>query len=122
MKNSASVIHLKGLEFYAYHGFFEEEQKLGNRFTIDLEINVDFAEAGKTDELAQTVDYGQVYEVVSSVMKSPAKLLETIATDINGDLLKAFPAIKTARVMVSKHNPPIGGLCEMAIVSLTSER
>lgn len=122
MKNSTSAIHLKGMEFYAYHGFFEEEQKLGNRFTIDLEVNVDFGEAGREDELALTVDYGQVYEVVSSVMKSPAKLLEAIATDINSDLLKAFPAVKSAKVMVSKHNPPIGGLCEMASVSLTSER
>lgn len=110
------------MEFYAYHGFFEEEQKLGNRFTIDLEINVDLEKAGKSDELALTVDYGQVYEVVSAVMKSPAKLLETIATDINGDLLKAFPGVKSSTVFVSKHNPPIGGLCELASVSLTSER
>lgn len=110
------------MEFYAYHGFFEEEQKLGNRFTVDLEINVDLEKAGASDELALTVDYGQVYEVVSSVMKSPAKLLETIATDINADILKAFPSVKCSTVLVSKHNPPIGGLCELASVSLTSER
>jgi dihydroneopterin aldolase len=110
------------MDFYAYHGFFEEEQKLGNRFTIDLELSVDFGYAGQTDELSETVDYGQVYEVVSAAMKSPAKLLEAIATDINCDILKAFPSVKNCTVIVSKHNPPLGGLCNTASISLTSER
>ena len=110
------------MDFYAYHGFFEEEQRLGNRFTVDIELSVDFGKAGESDELGLTVDYGQVYEVVSALMKSPAKLLETIATDINADVLKAFPSVLSTSVIVSKHNPPIGGICESASISLTSER
>lgn len=110
------------MDFYAYHGYYEEEQRLGNRFTIDIELSVDFEKAGESDELGMTVDYGQVYEVISSVMKSPAKLLEAIATDINSDVMKAFPSVDNVSVTVNKHNPPIGGLCEAASVSLTSER
>ncbi|MEM8893934.1 MAG: dihydroneopterin aldolase [Bacteroidota bacterium] len=122
MKNKSSVIRLEAMDFYSYHGYFDEEQKIGNRFTVDVALHTNIDNAGKNDELGETVDYGQVYEVVSSVMKSPSKLLETIATDINSDVLQAFPTVQQVTSKVAKHNPPIGGVCEKASVELTSER
>ncbi len=122
MKNKSSIIRLEAMEFYSYHGYFDEEQKIGNRFTIDIALHADIVSAGKSDELSETIDYGQVYEVVSAVMKSPSKLLETITTDINADILKAFPTVAQVSTKVAKHNPPIGGICGQASVELISER
>ena len=59
-----SQISIEGMEFFAYHGCFEEEQIIGNRFMVDiyLEVSTDLAE--HSDNLAQTVNYQRVYEVI----------------------------------------------------------
>lgn len=112
-------IFLEGLEFYAHHGFYKEEQSLGNRFQVDLKIRADVSGAGENDELTLTVDYVKVYALVREQMNIRFKLLETLGQRIIADLRQHFAQIVFIEVTISKFNPPISGLCRrVAVTSL----
>jgi dihydroneopterin aldolase len=115
-------IRLEGMEFYAHHGYFKEEQVLGNRFTVDIELETDYVEAAIDDDLSKTADYTKVYSIISVVMETKVSLLEHLAYKINNEVLALLPSVLSVSVTVSKQNPPIGGVCAAAKVSLTSHR
>lgn len=112
------TISLEGLEFFAYHGFYQEERKIGNKFSVDLTIEVDFTQAAQADKLSATVDYESLYKIVQKVMIQPAKLLEHIGYTIIDEIAASFPQVKAVEVSVAKHNPPVGGVCKWAKVKL----
>jgi 7,8-dihydroneopterin aldolase/epimerase/oxygenase len=112
------IVSLEGLEFFAYHGFYEEEQRIGNRYSIDVSIQTDVSEAAEKDRLKATVNYEVVYKIVADVMKEPAKLLEHVAHRIIVQIKEHFPAVDWVEVSVSKYNPPIGGVCTRAKVTM----
>jgi 7,8-dihydroneopterin aldolase/epimerase/oxygenase len=112
------TIALEGLEFFAYHGVSGEEQKIGNRYQIDIQIVTDFSEAAENDKLRDTVDYSNLYEIISDVMKIKSRLLEHIAKLIISNVRERYPDIEKIEVAVSKFNPPIGGVCTRAKVTL----
>jgi dihydroneopterin aldolase len=112
------TIALEGLEFFAYHGVFAEEQKIGNRYQVDITITTDFSEAAQTDKLKDTVNYGDLYDIISGVMQIKAKLLEHIAKLIISSVRERYPLVDSVEVSVSKFNPPIGGVCARAKVTL----
>jgi dihydroneopterin aldolase len=103
-------ILLNQMEFYGYHGVFPEETKLGQRFIVDVVLELDLTEAGKTDELTKTINYGEVYETVRAIVEgSPHKLVETVAEKISEKILTNFPLVKASTIKVTKPNPPIAG-------------
>ena len=93
-------IVLERMEFRAYHGCYELERKVGNRFTVDLEIT---AELGA---------------IVRARMRVPRHTIERAAADILDALYAAFPQIRRIRCTVSKLAPPLGGKVEKASVVL----
>ena len=111
-----SKITIENMEFYAYHGHFEEEQKIGTWFSLDLIMDVDTSKAELSDELEDTVDYSAVYQVVKEQMMIPSKLLENVGRRILNTIKERFPEVKDAQLKVRKMNPPLGG--KMAFVSL----
>ncbi len=102
-------ILLENMEFYAYHGCFKEEQVIGNRFLVDLEIDVDTSVAERSDHLRDTVNYQTVYEEVKEAINQKSHLLEHLARRILDVLGARFPGIRHMKVKVSKMNPPMGG-------------
>lgn len=103
-------IILNQLEFYGYHGVFPEETKLGQRFIVDVILEVELQEAGKTDDLTKTINYAEAYETVKAVVEgTPFKLIEAVAERIAGKLLSNFPLVKSSTIKVVKPNPPIAG-------------
>ncbi|KHF33777.1 Dihydroneopterin aldolase [Paenibacillus sp. P1XP2] len=71
---------LHRMEYYGYHGVFEEERKLGQRFYIDLELELDLREAGRNDDLSKTVNYAEVHELVKKVVETESfRLIERSA-------------------------------------------
>ena len=112
------TIALEGLEFFAYHGFHDEEQRIGNRYQVDIQVVSDFSEAAENDKLKYTVNYADLYEIIVEVMKIKARLLEHIAQLIILNVRKRYPNIEKVEVSVSKFNPPIGGVCTRAKVTL----
>jgi dihydroneopterin aldolase len=109
-------ILLEGLEFYAHHGYYEEEQSLGNRFQVDLKILTPSPKEGYQERLSLTVDYVKVYALINVQMKIKFKLLETLGERIIQDIIEHFQMIENVEVTISKFNPPISGLCKRVAV------
>ncbi|MCX6232285.1 MAG: dihydroneopterin aldolase [Bacteroidetes bacterium] len=115
-----SLIKLEGMEFFAYHGCFKEEQVIGTKFKVDLTIEANVDEAAIHDDLHLTINYLSVYQMVKKQMKIKSKLLENVGKRILDELYLQFPGIIRAEVKVSKLNPPLGG--KLNCVSLTLTR
>lgn len=115
-------VALEGLEFHAFHGVYPHERESGNWFEVDIAVETDFSEAAQSDELAGTVNYETLFRMVKDEMEKPSRLLETVAEKIVDDVLKALPAVKSVELKISKLNPPIGGKCKKATVSLSKVR
>jgi dihydroneopterin aldolase len=111
-------VKLKGIEFHAFHGFYKEENQLGNRFTLDLQVESSFKNAMIRDQLDDTIDYVKLYQIVKSHMAEPVKLLEHLAHLIIQDILNIYPESKKIEVKIKKHNPPLGGLVKKSIVTV----
>ena len=105
------------MEFYAYHGCFKEEQIIGTRFLVDLYLETNTENAERSDDLADTVNYQEVYLLVKKEMEIKSKLLEHVGRRILDVVKEKFPEISSASLKISKMNPPLGG--KMKNVSLT---
>jgi dihydroneopterin aldolase len=114
-----AVISIEGMEFYAYHGCFKEEQLIGTWFVVDLFLTTDTTSAEQTDNLHETVNYLELYQVVKREMEVNSKLLEHVGRRILKAVHDQFPSVEKARIKVRKMNPPLGG--KMDFVSLTLE-
>lgn len=104
-----STISIEQMEFYAYHGCFREEQIIGTRFLVDLYLDLDTQKAEKTDGLADTVNYQEVYLLVKRQMDIKSKLLEHVGKRILDAIRENYPQVSSARLKISKMNPPLGG-------------
>ncbi len=113
-----ALISIEKMEFYAYHGCFEEEQKIGTWFNVDLSLEVNTSKAEKSDNIEDTVNYQSVYQVVKEQMMIPSHLLENVARRILDAIGKNFPAVSYAWVKVKKMNPPLGGVMESVSVEI----
>ncbi|GAA4375659.1 dihydroneopterin aldolase [Hymenobacter koreensis] len=115
-------ISLEGLEFFAFHGYYDEEQKIGNKYGVDLKVRTNLYRAGSTDKLPETVNYEVLYKLVFEEMQAPARLLEHLAHRIIDRVMHELPHVRRVEVSVSKFNPPLGGICHRARVTLKRKR
>lgn len=111
-------IALEKMEFYAYHGYFDEEQTIGNKYEVDVIIETDLSEAALSDNLSDTINYGTVYQHIATVMQIKHRLLEHICHNIIKALRNDFSSIEKVSVSVSKFNPPLGGVCERSRITI----
>ena len=102
-------ISLEGMEFFAYHGCYKEEQIIGTKFIADLEMEFETSIAEYSDHLWDTINYQEVYKVVKREMDINAHLLESVARRILDAVMRSFPQVKSVQVKISKINPPLGG-------------
>lgn len=109
------TIALEGMQFRAYHGVYAEEQERGNDFEVDVRLHT-AQPLPDTDDLADTLDYGQAYRVVAEVMAGRKQLLETLVSLIGRRLVALFPQVEAIDVRVTKRNPPVAGPCERSWV------
>lgn len=116
------LIKLEEMEFFAYHGYFDEEQKLGNRYSVSVVLSTDLTTASISDLLADTIDYGQIYKIVSLRMSVSARLLERLGLSIAEDILSKFGQVSSCKVEICKHNPPLSGLCKRAVIVIEKIR
>ena len=116
-------ILLEGMQFYAYHGVNPEERVLGQRYVVDLSVDLDLRRAGETDRLEDTVSYSHIYRTVRAVMEGePRNLLESAAEAIADRVLAEFP-VQSVSVTVKKPNPPVrGSSIEIAAVQIHRTR
>lgn len=111
-------IELRNMTFYAFHGVAPQETQVGNTFVVDLLLTAPLEQAVKSDDLSDTINYAEVYEIVKTEMKIPSKLLEHVGGRILNALKRAFPEILEIELIISKLNPPFGGDVHSASVHL----
>ncbi len=116
------IVALHGADFFAYHGFYPEEQKLGSCFVVDIEAGFSPTAHIGDDELHNTINYEQLYEIACEVMKQPRKLLETVAQAIIDEIKRQYAFVDTLQVTVKKLNPPMGGKVVYSAVVLNYQK
>jgi 7,8-dihydroneopterin aldolase/epimerase/oxygenase len=112
------MIEIEGMRFYAYHGHFEAERVVGNEFQVDVTLETDCLKAAASDDLEDALNYQAVYDLIKREMQVKSHLLEHVAKRILDALFNEFQFIHTAKIKVSKLNPPMGGQIEKASVTL----
>lgn len=116
-------ILLNRMQFYGYHGLFAEENKLGQRFNVDVELFVDLQKAGQTDEMNDSIHYGHAYELIQRIVEGERKnLIEAVAEAISSTLLASFSLLEACTVKVTKPDPPIPGHYDSVAVEIYRER
>ncbi|MCM3588544.1 dihydroneopterin aldolase [Mesobacillus maritimus] len=116
-------IQLNKMEFYGYHGVFPEETKLGQRFAVDLTVELDLSIAGKSDRLEDSINYAELYKLCKEVVEGePFKLVEAVAENIAAKALERFNMIALCHVKVIKPDPPIPGHYHSVAVEITRGR
>lgn len=114
-------ITLSQLQFHARHGVFDQEQTVGNDFTVDLTVSIPCKEtlSSQTQEnLGDTISYADLYEIVKEEMSRPRQLLETVATAIADRIQALWPQVQDGSVTICKTTPPIPGITGAAKITL----
>ena len=111
-------LYINDIECYSFHGCIEEEGKIGQRFMVDLEIEMDFSKAVESDELSDTADYVVLHDLVRKEMAIRSKLIEHVAGRILSRLKLAYPTVKKCKARITKFNPPVNGQLGKAVFEL----
>ena len=99
-------ILITGISAKGFHGVLPEEQKNGQIFIVDLELNIKLT--GLKDKLSKTVNYAEVAVLVEKeITGDSVQLIESLAERIGKSVLKKFSKIKNVRVIVHKPSAPI---------------
>jgi len=106
------IIKLSNIVFYAHHGYYEAERELGQRFELDIEVECDLNEAGKSDDLKSTIDYRHLYAIAKDAFENNKfKLLETVAIRIAAQILSSHP-VHSVLIRIRKPQVPIKGFLD----------
>lgn len=112
-------IILRDLGFYGYHGLFAEEEKLGQRFFVDLECGVDLTAPGETDAIGHTVSYADIYDVVKATFEGQrTKLIEALGHNIVTALFDRFDDVSWIIIRIRKPEAPIAMVRGEAAIEL----
>ncbi|MBQ6769035.1 MAG: dihydroneopterin aldolase [Prevotella sp.] len=113
-----SYVTLNDVRFHAFHGVLPQETAVGADFVVNLRLGYDISRAMQTDDVGDTLNYAEVYELVKHQMDVPSKLLEHVAGRIVDAVRKAYPAITSIDLELTKLNPPMGADCRGAGVEI----
>ena len=119
----SDTIFVNGLLVHAHHGVMAHEEKVGQRFVIDLELAIDLAEAGRSDKLADTVSYSAIVDTATRAFtRKSFRLVEAAAAAVADALIAAFPPVLSVRVTLHKPHAPIAAIFNDVGVSILRKR
>lgn len=117
------VIRIRNAVFYAYHGVASDEQNLGGKFEIDVDMAGDFSAAMESDDLRRTIDYEAVYARVQEIVTTKKYyLLEALANTIAKGIMGSYQGVDAVTVRVRKPHPPVKGVVDFVEVEVREER
>jgi 7,8-dihydroneopterin aldolase/epimerase/oxygenase len=103
-------IFIEGMIFYGYHGVHPEENRLGQRFVVDVEGTCDLRPAAQNDDIDRTVNYSHLHAIAREVVEGPpVALVETLAERVALAALDRFEMLDEVAVTVRKPSAPIKG-------------
>ena len=112
-----TTVAIKGAEFFAYHGFYEEERLTGNTFIIDAEVELKSFDSND-DNIHDTVNYEKIFNICSEEMDNTQKLLETVVFNIITKFKASFSNVTGGKVRLEKIGPQLGGKVDKAVVEM----
>jgi len=116
------TIFVEQIEFYGYHGASDEEQSVGHRYSVDVELSFELRQAGRSDRLEDTVNYSRVAKRVAALGASEQfRLLEALAERIAGVILDEFP-VESVKLRVRKIRPPMNVIAASVGVEIVRRR
>lgn len=116
-------IIIENLQVHANHGVFPEENALGQRFVISAVLHADLRDAGKSDALEDSIDYGAACRLIDVYTRSTThKLLERLAQGIVDELFAAFPTLERVELTIKKPWAPIGLPLDYAGIAVDRSR
>lgn len=110
-------IKLNNMRFYAAHGCYDTEQKVGGRFEVNLTVEYDATTAEQSDEIQDALNYLDLYQLVARQIATPSHLLEHVVHRLAQAIGQQFPQTTRAQIEVSKIAPPLGGDIERVTAS-----
>jgi len=115
-------IFVEGIKFHGFHGMTKLERQVGVRLSVDVTLELDLEKSGRSDRMADTLDYGAVHKKVIEVGRGKSyKLLETFARTLIDELLGSFSADRVT-VRVRKETPVLDGIVDAVGVELSRTR
>ncbi|KOA20127.1 bifunctional folate synthesis protein [Clostridium homopropionicum DSM 5847] len=112
-------IFIKDLEIYGYHGVYEEEKRIGQKFLISAELFLNLSPAGKSDDLSKTVNYGQLSnELEKEFNKNKYDLIEKAAEELSKFVLLNYGEVERVKITIKKPWAPIGKPIDYAAVEI----
>jgi len=123
MNNNTDKIVMRNMSFYGYHGVMPEEKVLGQKFFIDVVLELDLKPAGTTDHVDDTVSYAEVFEVVKKhAAVERYHLLEALAENMASDILAGFEKLSAVNIEIRKPEAPVNGVFDHFGVQIRRER
>lgn len=116
-----AIIGLEGMIFHSKHGVFPEEEVLGARYEVDVFITTSILKSGISDQLADTIDYSKIYQLIKKRMQERYKLLESLAYQLAHEILSSDNRIQKVKIKISKLHPPLGGLCNATSIEYSTD-
>lgn len=117
------AILISDLEVFANHGVYAEERALGQKFLVSLRLEAELADAGRSDSLASSIDYGAVCRLADAFLRENTfKLIEAAAEGLASAILDEFPLVSALTVTLKKPWAPIGLPLACAAVEIRRER
>ena len=117
-----SYVHIDGIRLHARHGVLPQEQLTGNDYIINVRVGYDISRAMQTDDVADTLNYAEVYNIIKDEMSVPSKLIEHVAGRIADRLMDSYSQISSVMLRITKCNPPMGADCDGAGVEILVKR
>lgn len=114
------ILEIEGMEFFAYHGCFEAEQVVGNKFLVYACLQYECSVPASSDCIKDALSYQTAYEIIAGEMGKRSHLLEHVGRRMLDALYAAFPQLRHAKIKISKMNPPLGG--QIYCTSVTVEK
>ena len=110
-------IYLTGISGFAFHGVYPEERREGQKFSVDIVVDVDLYPASKSDELRDSVDYSSIATAAhQELVGEPCNLIEAVAERIASKILRDFDQVTKVQVTLHKPDAPVGiALTDIAV-------
>lgn len=123
MTTPTDRIRVEGIEFHGFHGVPAEERAIGHRYVVDVELELDLRESGRSDDFRLTVDYAQAARLILEIGTGPSvQLVETLAERMAAGLLNEFPQVKGVSLAVAKIHPPVALPIARCVIAIRRER
>jgi len=116
-------IFMRGLALHAYHGIMPHEGKVGQTFSLDLELDIDLTDAARSDKVRDTASYDQVADCASKAFTGKRfKLIEAAAGAVADAVLAAYPRVNAITVTIHKPHAPIAATFSDVGITLVRRR